>query len=285
MNKIIEQKEIQRDYHKEAEVFEEEKTLTKKQIFDKYDSNKKKKSKKIEDEYEYLPQWKISKKIIKYFEEKYQRIKWGWFLALMPVMLVWFIALFNLFTQTIPFEELWHDWKIGLFIAIMLSLFLYSIHYYDTLKAKRLYTQLCNWTLTTKEVEIIRFNIYDSNSYNDTIGNRGDYINKNNSLNRHNVWVIVIASDWRKRYESEFFSAEILKLDYSQFYRELQSYRFLRRFRLYRILKLIGIIREPQISPSEGLTIHKKKYHIGDKLTVYIDSKWKWNYCLYIPKD
>jgi hypothetical protein len=45
------------------------------------------------------------------------------------------------------------------------------------------------------------------------------------------------------------------------------------------------IIREPQAAPRKELTIYKRKYSIGDKLTVYIDSKWKWNYCLYIPEN
>ena len=143
-NRIIEQEEIQRDYHKEAELPEIEKPLTKKQILEKYNPDKKTKTKKVEDEYEYQPQWKISKKLIKDFEEEYLRLKWGWFLALIPVMLVWFIALFNLFTQMIPFEDMWKEWKIVFFASIILSLFLYSICYYNTLKAKRLYNQLCN---------------------------------------------------------------------------------------------------------------------------------------------
>ena len=287
-NRIIEQEEIQRDYHKEAELPEIEKPLTKKQILEKYNPDKKTKTKKVEDEYEYQPQWKISKKLIKDFEEEYLRLKWGWFLTLIPVMLVWFIALFNLFTHMIPFEDMWKEWKIVFFASIILSLFLYSICYYNTLKAKRLYTQLCNWTITTKEVEIIRFERYGSYSYYDEDGYRGDYTNRNSYLNRqnrHNAWFIVVASDWKRKYESEKFSDEILKLDYSQFYRELETYAFFRRFRIYRFLKLVRIIREPQAAPRKELTIYKRKYSIGDKLTVYIDSKWKWNYCLYIPEN
>jgi hypothetical protein len=38
-------------------------------------------------------------------------------------MLVWFIALFNLFTHMIPFEDMWKEWKIVFFASIILSYF------------------------------------------------------------------------------------------------------------------------------------------------------------------
>ena len=158
-NKIVEWE--LKDFNKEAEVPQKEKPLSKKEILAKYDWAKKVKTKNDEDWYEYTPSWKVSKKLIKFFEEKYLRWKnSGYLIGSIPLMLVGFILFFNLFTHSLTREEILDYANPGLPILIFLSLFIYCICYYEELKEKRLYQQVCNWTIKSKEVEIIWFNRY-----------------------------------------------------------------------------------------------------------------------------
>ena len=94
-NKIVEWE--LKDFNKEAGVPQKEKALSKKEILAKYDWAKKVKTKNDEDWYEYTPSWKVSKKLIKFFEERYLRWKNnGYLMGSIPLMLVGFILFFNL---------------------------------------------------------------------------------------------------------------------------------------------------------------------------------------------
>ena len=275
-NKIVEWEH--KDINKEAEVPQKEKQLSKEEILAKYDWAKKMKSKKDEDGYEYTPSWKISKKIIKFFEEKYLNWKnYSLLFGSMPLMFVWFILFFNLFSHSLTWEEILDYAKFWAPIIIFLSLFIFCICYYGELKTKRLYQQVCNWTIESKEVEIIGFDrhvpTWEKKNYGDSWYDPNQY------------WFSIIATDWKRKYESDWFSDRKLWLNYSKFYIEKESYDTLMNSRLFRLWRLLRIIKPFKLPPREYITINNKKYSIGDKVTVYIDSKWKWNYCLYIPEN
>ena len=272
-NKIVEWE--LKDFNKEAEVPQKEKPLSKKEILAKYDWAKKVKTKNDEDWYEYTPSWKVSKKLIKFFEEKYLRWKnSGYLIGSIPLMLVGFILFFNLFTHSLTREEILDYANPGLPILIFLSLFIYCICYYEELKEKRLYQQVCNWTIKSKEVEIIRFNRYIID----------DKIQWPERYRSSNYSVTIYASDWKKDYESDkFYRYTTNTIDYKKYYEEYQNHNILLHSRIYRILRLLRIVKKPRLPSIEYVIINNKKYSIGDKVTVYIDSKWSWNYCIYIP--
>lgn len=264
-----------KDFNKEAEVPQKEKPLSKKEILAKYDWAKKVKTKNDEDWYEYTPSWKVSKKLIKFFEEKYLRWKnSGYLIGSIPLMLVGFILFFNLFTHSLTREEILDYANPGLPILIFLSLFIYCICYYEELKEKRLYQQVCNWTIKSKEVEIIWFNRYIID----------DKIQWPERYRSSNYSVTIYASDWKKDYESDkFYRYTTNTIDYKKYYEEYQNHNILLHSRIYRILRLLRIVKKPRLPSIEYVIINNKKYSIGDKVTVYIDSKWSWNYCIYIP--
>lgn len=272
-NKIVEWE--LKDFNKEAEVPQKEKPLSKKEILAKYDWAKKVKTKNDEDWYEYTPSWKVSKKLIKFFEEKYLRWKnSGYLIGSIPLMLVGFILFFNLFTHSLTREEILDYANPGLPILIFLTLFIYCICYYEELKEKRLYQQVCNWTIKSKEVEIIRFNRYIID----------DKIQWPERYRSSNYSVTIYASDWKKDYESDkFYRYTTNTIDYKKYYEEYQNHNILLHSRIYRILRLLRIVKKPRLPSIEYVTINNKKYSIGDNVTVYIDSKWSWNYCIYIP--
>ena len=272
-NKIVEWE--LKDFNKEAEVPQKEKPLSKKEILAKYDWAKKVKTNNDEDWYEYTPSWKVSKKLIKFFEEKYLRWKnSGYLIGSIPLMLVGFILFFNLFTHSLTREEILDYANPGLPILIFLSLFIYCICYYEELKEKRLYQQVCNWTIKSKEVEIIWFNRYIID----------DKIQWPERYRSSNYSVTIYASDWKKDYESDkFYRYTTNTIDYKKYYEEYQNYNILLHSRIYRILRLLRIVKKPRLPSIEYVIINNKKYSIGDKVTVYIDSKWSWNYCIYIP--
>jgi len=272
-NKIVEWE--LKDFNKEAEVPQKEKPLSKKEILAKYDWAKKVKTKNDEDWYEYTPSWKVSKKLIKFFEEKYLRWKnSGYLIGSIPLMLVGFILFFNLFTHSLTREEILDYANPGLPILIFLSLFIYCICYYEELKEKRLYQQVCNWTIKSKEVEIIRFNRYIID----------DKIQWPERYRSSNYSVTIYASDWKKDYESDkFYRYTTNTIDYKKYYEEHQNHNILLHSRIYRILRLLRIVKKPRLPSIEYVIINNKKYSIGDKVTVYIDSKWSWNYCIHIP--
>ena len=272
-NKIVEWE--LKDFNKEAEVPQKEKPLSKKEILAKYDWAKKVKTKNDEDWYEYTPSWKVSKKLIKFFEEKYLRWKnSGYLIGSIPLMLVGFILFFNLFTHSLTREEILDYANPGLPILIFLSLFIYCICYYEELKEKRLYQQVCNWTIKSKEVEIIWFNRYIID----------DKIQWPERYRTSNYSVTIYASDWKKDYESDkFYRYTTNTIDYKKYYEEYQNHNILLHSRIYRILRLLRIVKKPRLPSIEYVIINNKKYSIGDKVTVYIDSKWSWNYCIYIP--
>ncbi len=272
-NKIVEWE--LKDFNKEAEVPQKEKPLSKKEILAKYDWAKKVKTKNDEDWYEYTPSWKVSKKLIKFFEEKYLRWKnSGYLIGSIPLMLVGFILFFNLFTHSLTREEILDYANPGLPILIFLSLFIYCICYYEELKEKRLYQQVCNWTIKSKEVEIIWFNRYIID----------DKIQWPERYRSSNYSVTIYASDWKKDYESDkFYRYTTNTIDYKKYYEEYQNHNILLHSRIYRILRLLRIVKKPRLPSIEYVIINNKKYSIGDKVTVYIDSKWSWNYCIYIP--
>ena len=272
-NKIVEWE--LKDFNKEAEVPQKEKPLSKKEILAKYDWAKKVKTKNDEDWYEYTPSWKVSKKLIKFFEEKYLRWKnSGYLIGSIPLMLVGFILFFNLFTHSLTREEILDYANPGLPILIFLTLFIYCICYYEELKEKRLYQQVCNWTIKSKEVEIIRFNRYIID----------DKIQWPERYRSSNYSVTIYASDWKKDYESDkFYRYTTNTIDYKKYYEEYQNHNILLHSRIYRILRLLRIVKKPRLPSIEYVIINNKKYSIGDKVTVYIDSKWSWNYCIYIP--
>ncbi len=272
-NKIVEWE--LKDFNKKAEVPQKEKALSKKEILAKYDWAKKVKTKNDEDWYEYTPSWKVSKKLIKFFEEKYLRWKnSGYLIGSIPLMLVGFILFFNLFTHSLTREEILDYANPGLPILIFLSLFIYCICYYEELKEKRLYQQVCNWTIKSKEVEIIRFNRYIID----------DKIQWPERYRSSNYSVTIYASDWKKDYESDkFYRYTTNTIDYKKYYEEYQNHNILLHSRIYRILRLLRIVKKPRLPSIEYVIINNKKYSIGDKVTVYIDSKWNWNYCIYIP--
>lgn len=272
-NKIVEWE--LKDFNKEAEVPQKEKPLSKKEILAKYDWAKKVKTKNDEDWYEYTPSWKVSKKLIKFFEEKYLRWKnSGYLIGSIPLMLVGFILFFNLFTHSLTREEILDYANPGLPILIFLTLFIYCICYYEELKEKRLYQQVCNWTIKSKEVEIIRFNRYIID----------DKIQWPERYRSSNYSVTIYASDWKKDYESDkFYRYTTNTIDYKKYYEEYQNHNILLHSRIYRILRLLRIVKKPRFPSIEYVIINNKKYSIGDKVTVYIDSKWSWNYCIYIP--
>lgn len=273
INKIVEWE--LRDINKGSEVSQKEKALSKKEILAKYDWAKKVKTKNDEDWYEYTPSWKVSKKLIKFFEEKYLRWKnSGYLIGSIPLMLVGFILFFNLFTHSLTREEILDYANPGLPILIFLSLFIYCICYYEELKKKRLYQQVCNWTIKSKEVEIIRFNRYIID----------DKIQWPERYRTSNYSVTIYASDWKKDYESDkFYRYTTNTIDYKKYYEEYQNHNILLHSRIYRILRLLRIVKKPRLPSIEYVIINNKKYSIGDKVTVYIDSKWSWNYCIYIP--
>lgn len=273
INKIVEWE--LRDINKGSEVPQKEKPLSKKEILAKYDWAKKVKTKNDEDWYEYTPSWKVSKKLIKFFEEKYLRWKnSGYLIGSIPLMLVGFILFFNLFTHSLTREEILDYANPGLPILIFLSLFIYCICYYEELKEKRLYQQVCNWTIKSKEVEIIRFNRYIID----------DKIQWPERYRSSNYSVTIYASDWKKDYESDkFYRYTTNTIDYKKYYEEYQNHNILLHSRIYRILRLLRIVKKPRLPSIEYVIINNKKYSIGDKVTVYIDSKWSWNYCIYIP--
>jgi len=272
-NKIVEWE--LKDFNKGSEVPQKEKPLSKKEILAKYDWAKKVKTKNDEDWYEYTPSWKVSKKLIKFFEEKYLRWKNnGYLIGSIPLMLVGFILFFNLFTHSLTREEILDYANPGLPILIFLSLFIYCICYYEELKEKRLYQQVCNWTIKSKEVEIIRFNRYIID----------DKIQWPERYRSSNYSVTIYASDWKKDYESDkFYRYTTNTIDYKKYYEEYQNHNILLYSRIYRILRLLRIVKKPRLPSIEYVIINNKKYSIGDKVTVYIDSKWSWNYCIYIP--
>ena len=272
-NKIVEWE--LKDFNKEAEVPQKEKPLSKKEILAKYDWAKKVKTKNDEDWYEYTPSWKVSKKLIKFFEEKYLRWKnSGYLIGSIPLMLVGFILFFNLFTHSLTREEILDYANPGLPILIFLSLFIYCICYYEELKEKRLYQQVCNWTIKSKEVEIIWFNRYIID----------DKIQWPERYRSSNYSVTIYASDWKKDYESDkFYRYTTNTIDYKKYYEEYQNHNILLHSRIYRILRLLRIVKKPRLPSIEYVIINNKKYSIGDKVTVYIDAKWSWNYCIYIP--
>lgn len=272
-NKIVEWE--LKDFNKGSEVPQKEKPLSKKEILAKYDWAKKVKTKNDEDWYEYTPSWKVSKKLIKFFEEKYLRWKNnGYLIGSIPLMLVGFILFFNLFTHSLTREEILDYANPGLPILIFLSLFIYCICYYEELKEKRLYQQVCNWTIKSKEVEIIRFNRYIID----------DKIQWPERYRSSNYSVTIYASDWKKDYESDkFYRYTTNTIDYEKYYEEYQNHNILLYSRIYRILRLLRIVKKPRLPSIEYVIINNKKYSIGDKVTVYIDSKWSWNYCIYIP--
>ena len=273
INKIVEWE--LKDFNKKAEVPQKEKALSKKEILAKYDWAKKVKTKNDEDWYEYTPSWKVSKKLIKFFEEKYLRWKnSGYLIGSIPLMLVGFILFFNLFTHSLTREEILDYANPGLPILIFLSLFIYCICYYEELKKKRLYQQVCNWTIKSKEVEIIRFNRYIID----------DKIQWPERYRSSNYSVTIYASDWKKDYESDkFYRYTTNTIDYKKYYEEYQNHNILLHSRIYRILRLLRIVKKPRLPSIEYVIINNKKYSIGDNVTVYIDSKWSWNYCIYIP--
>ncbi len=272
-NKIVEWE--LKDFNKGSEVPQKEKPLSKKEILAKYDWAKKVKTKNDEDWYEYTPSWKVSKKLIKFFEEKYLRWKnSGYLIGSIPLMLVGFILFFNLFTHSLTREEILDYANPGLPILIFLSLFIYCICYYEELKEKRLYQQVCNWTIKSKEVEIIRFNRYIID----------DKIQWPERYRSSNYSVTIYASDWKKDYESDkFYRYTTNTIDYKKYYEEYQNHNILLHSRIYRILRLLRIVKKPRLPSIEYVIINNKKYSIGDKVTVYIDAKWRWNYCIYIP--
>ena len=272
-NKIVEWE--LKDFNKGSEVPQKEKPLSKKEILAKYDWAKKVKTKNDEDWYEYTPSWKVSKKLIKFFEEKYLRWKNnGYLIGSIPLMIVGFILFFNLFTHSLTREEILDYANPGLPILIFLSLFIYCICYYEELKEKRLYQQVCNWTIKSKEVEIIRFNRYIID----------DKIQWPERYRSSNYSVTIYASDWKKDYESDkFYRYTTNTIDYEKYYEEYQNHNILLYSRIYRILRLLRIVKKPRLPSIEYVIINNKKYSIGDKVTVYIDSKWSWNYCIYIP--
>ncbi len=189
-------------------------------------------------------------------------------------MLVGFILFFNLFTHSLTREEILDYANPGLPILIFLSLFIYCICYYEELKEKRLYQQVCNWTIKSKEVEIIRFNRYIID----------DKIQWPERYHTSNYSVTIYASDWKKDYESDkFYRYTTNTIDYKKYYEEYQNNNILLHSRIYRILRLLRLVKKPRLPSIEYVIINNKKYSIGDKVTVYIDAKWRWNYCIYIP--
>ena len=192
----------------------------------------------------------------------------------MVILLVLYLSCFNLFTHSLTREEILDYANPGLPILIFLSLFIYCICYYEELKEKRLYQQVCNWTIKSKEVEIIRFNRYIID----------DKIQWPERYRTSNYSVTIYASDWKKDYESDkFYRYTTNTIDYKKYYEEYQNHNILLHSRIYRILRLLRIVKKPRFPSIEYVIINNKKYSIGDKVTVYIDSKWSWNYCIYIP--
>lgn len=285
INKIVEW--TVKDFNKEVEAVKSSKSkrISKKEVLSKYDWSKFRKQKEEKEEYEYTPQWKINKKMLNFFKNRYMDTKGNMrFLSLIPIMLIGFIGLINLFTQTIPFEDMLQEAKWAVPTAIVISWIMFLTWYFYEFKSKRLFEQFSNWTIKTKEIEIIRFKRYIPNNRTEDTSNYNRYDNSYRIYDRSDYWFTIIASDWKEKYESEKLSDYELWLDYSKVYNAMEPFRIANNKHIMRILRLIGIIKDNQISPREYITIKNKKYSIWDKITVYIDSKIDWNYLIYIPE-
>jgi hypothetical protein len=263
-----------KDYSKEVDSANKKKSLSKKEILAKYKWTTQ--NKKGKEEVVYTPNWPINKKLLDHFRERYKNYKSANILfSSLPLMFIWFILFFNLFSHSLTHEDILEYAKTWIPAIIILTLVIFIPWFYTTIKAKRLYDQLCNWRLITKELKILYFNLYI------------DKIIKYwyNRYEPDHVWISILAWDWNKKYESDkIYSFKMNEIDYAEYYRKHEIYAIIssRAHRIYRILRLLWLIRKPQLPAVEYVIIWRKKYSLGDKINVYIDEKWGFNYYFYL---
>ena len=185
----------------------------------------------------------IFKKNLKYRVEKW--IKDCLFLSSIPFMMLWFFLFFNIFCRVIPFWEFFTEYWIVLIIAFWLSIFIFSVLFYNHTKRKWIYEHIKYGTIIIKKTEIIKF-----------VPRIKNFFSKEHR--KEDFTLYFLTSDWEREYKSIKYSAWEIWFIWDEF-----------DINLYFVQK-----------HKNWFKLRWKKFFIWDKVDVYIDPKHKRNYIL-----
>lgn len=186
--------------------------------------------------------WKTTQKTKKNFEAIIKSFSYNKLLARCPTMLVGWIFIACFFYPGIDMKEVFKSWPVFVSVLIVTAFWLCLI-FYDENKYKRLYKQVCNWTITIKQLPIVKFKRYRPRRH------------FNFKYDNSNYGYRIIVSDWNKKYKSRKYSDRYLWLN--------------------------NILTNTQLN-KDSLKINGKIYYIWDTVTVFIDSKRENNYYIDI---
>lgn len=184
---------------------------------------------------------KITKKTKDKFKSLVEWFSTNKLLARSPTILMGWMFVACFLYPGIDTNEVLKNWHIFLVWPFLTLLCLYIVIREEN-KYKRLYRQVCDWTIIIKKVEIIKFKRYGF------VGRK--YESGSNGYR-------VIATDWENQYKS---------IKYSDYYLWLNLSNRINQFHF----------------DTDELKINGNIYHLWDKVDVYIDFEKKNNYYLYV---
>ena len=207
-------------------------------------------------------QIKVVKKIIKW------QIAWYWtgkLLAFSPIMLLWWILIASFLYPGIDTSYVRTDWPYMLISAVYLTAMMLGIVLYNEHKLKRLYYQICNWTIIIKQTKIVKFKYYN-HDWMDRKGNTRDRL-------RNDAWYRIVTSDWVDNYKSNRFPYQF----------RYSSWKWAMHYVVNNVISRVVAINDPRGREGKDYIIIKwKQYSLWDEITVYIDSDKKKNYYMAI---
>lgn len=157
--------------------------------------NPKQHSENTENDYNF----KITQKTKKRIESLVKSYNQNKLVAWVPTILIWWMFLACFFYPGIDIDEVLKSWPV-LLTGPFLTVFWLCIVFYKERIYKRLYQQVCDWTIIIKQLKITSFRRYGS---------------WNNQYERNKHGYRVIASDWNKEYKSIKYSDAYLWLYYN----------------------------------------------------------------------
>ena len=134
--------------------------------------------------------FKITKKTEKKFESLVKSYSQNKLLAWVPTILIWWMIIACFLYPGINMDEVRESWPV-LLTGPFLTILWLCIVYHNERNYKRLYRQVCDWTITIKQLNITEFRRYGS---------------WGNEYKRSEHWYRVIANDWEKIYKSNKYS-------------------------------------------------------------------------------
>jgi hypothetical protein len=143
--------------------------------------------------------FKITKKTEKKFESLIKANGQNKLIAWVPTILIWWMVIACFLYPGIDMNEVRKSRPV-LLVGPFLTIIWLCIVFYNERNYKRLYHQVCDWTITIKQLDIIEFRRYGS-------------LSKEYKRNEH--WYRVIASDWEKKYKSNKYSDQYLWIYHS----------------------------------------------------------------------